>query len=343
MKQLAFYFLIILILLISSCSRSGDQDTLFDFGIPDYINEKIDEPKYNLTTNKGVALGKKLFFDPILSSSNNISCASCHMPSKSFSDGIAQRTSSLSGNRLLRNSPALHNVGFVDSLFWDGGAPNLEFLNSGPIAHEDEMAQDLGALVMKLNEHPEYPSLFKETFEVENFKFYEVSNALSQYMRSLTSFNSKYDQVKRGEATFTAAEQAGYNLYKAQCASCHTEGLFTDNFYHNNGLDSSYKNDTLFGIEKGRFRITFDSLDIGKYKTPNLRNLSFTAPYMHDGRFKTLEEVISHYNNAIKKSPTLDRRLVPKGEKKLSKEDINSLLAFLQTLNDYQFTRNHAK
>ena len=346
MRQVAIFSILLVVAVITSCSSTEDDGGLFKFEIPEYISQSIAQPDYSLATEKGVELGKKLFFDPVLSANNKVSCASCHLPSKSFSDGIAKRTSSTSGNRLMRNSPALHNVGFVDSLFWDGGAPNLEFLNSGPIAHEDEMAQDLGLLAKKLNAHPEYPALFKEAFGVDEFKFYEVSNALSQYMRSLTSFNSRYDKVKRGEAAFTEQEQDGYEIYKTHCASCHTEGLFTDNLYHNNGLDSVYSNDTLFGIEKGRFRITFDSLDMGKYKTPNLRNLAYTAPYMHDGRFETLEEVLAHYNGGIKKSPTLDRRLkelLNENGLSLSNEKITSLIAFLNTLNDDEFVKYHTQ
>lgn len=336
-----FLILTFALFVFTACNQQAKTD-YFEFDIPSHI-EPFNQPTYNKATVKGVALGKKLFFDPILSGNNSVSCASCHQPNLAFSDGIALRKSAISGNMAIRNTPALFNLGFMDHLFWDGGVPNLEFLSAGPIGHADEMNQNLKVLEKELNASSEYKILFRDAFGIDSIEFSNVGNALAQYQRSLISFNAKYDRV--GVDGFNGDEKAGYQLYKTLCSSCHTDGLFTDNSFHNNGIDSVFENDTVFGINKGRFRITKDSADMGLYKTPSLRNLGFTAPYMHDGRFKTLEDVLGHYSKVIKKSRTLDTRFSQPNFNKLlnlTKNEKLHILTFLNSLNDTSFIKNSA-
>ncbi|MBI1185057.1 cytochrome-c peroxidase [bacterium] len=335
---------VLLLASLFGCGGKQADDASFNYNIPAYI-KPFAEPEYNKATQKGVALGRALFYDKNLSAAGTVSCASCHIQQKSFSDGLPQRQSELSGNKLMRNAPALINLGWMEGYFWDGGAPNLEFLNTGPLTSHDEMGQDLRQLVVLLQKDKQYQHMFMEAFGKDSIEFSDVSNALSQFSRSLISFGSAYDQWKSGGKELSEEAMKGYTLYKEHCSTCHTEGLFTDNSYHNNGLDSAFANDTLFGIEKGRYRITRRAEDMGKFKTPTLRNLSFTAPYMHDGRFANLQEVLQHYSGDLHQSATLDAAL--KGEDgslgiDLSEADKMALTAFLEALTDYDFVENPA-
>mgnify|MGYP003880735281 FL=1 len=317
----------------------------YPFNIPDGI-PSFREPSYNKVSKAGFELGRKLFYDPILSGNNKVSCATCHVQSLAFADGKSLRTSDVSGVELGRTVPTLINIAWADGLFWDGGVPNLEFLMQAPIEHPDEMNQNLMELEKELNDHALYPMLFKEAFGTDTVAFPDVSNALSQFVRALLSFNSPYDAfIKEGPTALNAQEKTGYDVYKKNCASCHSEGLFTDNDYHNNGIDSVYDFDTLLGMYKGRFRITLDSADFGLYKTPTLRNIALSAPYMHDGRFATLEEVLDHYEKGVKGSNTLDARLRGKEGKngiQFEKGEKEALLAFLKSLTDQAFVTNEA-
>ncbi len=269
--------------------------------------------------------GKKLFFDARLSRDKDLSCASCHVPSLAFSDGKALRTSKR-GRQLDRNAPALFNLAWMDKgLFWDGGARTLERLALAPLTHPDEMGMDVQKLPQKLRATGDY----SDTISLQG-----ILVALADYQRSLTSFSAKYDRVKAGKESFSEKEEQGYILYQQHCAACHAEGLFTDNDFHNNGLNAAFPTEAEHP-EQGRFRITLDSADMGKFKTPSLRNLSFTAPYMHEGRFRSLEAVLEHYQSGIQPSKTLDERL--QRPIFLSEAERMALLAFLRTLNDSSF------
>lgn len=316
-------------------------EPVYGFEIP-LNQEPFEQPAYNVATVEGVALGRKLFYDPMLSGNNQISCATCHQQSRAFSDGLSLRAETPSGNPLERHVPALINLGWTSKLFWDGGVPNLEFLATAPIKHPDEMDQDLIELNRELNDHHEYPELFRSVFETDRIESSHVSYALAQFLRSLTSFDSPYDRSQHSNEALSPSEAKGYVLFKQHCGSCHTEGLFTDNGFHNNGLDSIFVDDTLFGLVKGRFRITRDSADMGKFKTPTLRNVGLTAPYMHDGRFSTLTEVLNHYRYDIKKSSYTDDFLMRNYTKfqEISDEEIAYLLAFLKTITDSTFINN---
>lgn len=295
----------------------------------------------NPLTAAGVALGEKLFFDPMLSGNNQVSCATCHIPELAFSDGIALSSKGISGKSLMRHVPALINLAWADNgLFWDGGSKNLESQAFAPLAHEDEMFQDLMLLEQELTKNTQYSQLFKEAFNQE-ISSNLVMQALAQYQRTLVFAESTYDQYVRGEdeVLLNALEQDGYTIYLNKCAQCHASDLFTDNAYHNNGLDASFDNTDHDELFLGRFRVNRNLEDLGAYKTPTLRNVMITAPYMHDGRFETLEEVLEFYNSGVQDSEFLDPILKSENQVgiALSAQDKKALLAFLNTLTDTQF------
>ncbi|GLU55361.1 cytochrome-c peroxidase [Dyadobacter frigoris] len=332
----------ILINILPACSRNENvsEPQVFHLAVPEHFPQPAADTE-NPATSEGVALGKELFFDTRLSADNNISCASCHLQSKAFSDGVALSSAGVSHTTLLRHTPALFNLAWADNgLFWDGGSSNLESQAFGPLTAHDEMGQDLLQLVAELNAVPLYVKRFKTVFN-EEIKPQNIVKALAQFERSLISANSKYDNYKLGKsgATLSPLELKGMELVRSKCQGCHAGELFTDFSYHNNGIDSDFTNTDHEGIYQGRYRISYDVSDLGSFKTPSLRNLALTAPYMHDGRFATLQVVIDHYSENIRYSQTLDPLLTQKGMK-LSKEEKEAILAFLSTLTDYTFTGN---
>lgn len=312
---------------------------------------RIKPSTQNPLTVEGVALGKKLFYDNILSSDNTISCASCHQPSLSFSD--SKKISFGVSNRLgTRNAMPLFNLAWVEEppisnktnhrLLWDGRVPDLENQVLAPLEDHNEMNQNLAELELELRNHPEYPALFKKAFGTDSITTRLVMFAIAQFERTLISGNAKFDKVKRGEAILTDSELRGLDLFtteRGDCFHCHGNDrspFFTNFQFNNNGLDS-------LPIDKGLGAITGKAEDMGLFKTPSLRNLSFTAPYMHDGRFATIEEVIEFYNSGTKAGPTTDVNIIknhPKGGLNLSPQDKLDLIAFLKTLDDYDFVTN---
>ncbi|MEL6538532.1 MAG: cytochrome c peroxidase [Bacteroidota bacterium] len=292
-------------------------------------------PERNPMTVEGVALGRKLFFDDGLSQPRGVSCMSCHRPGMAFTDGLPVSQSGVSGKPLLRNSPTLINLAWEQSFFWDGGATNLESQAYGPLQHPDEMNnEDLKKLEAYVQQHPEYPPMFRAAFGADaKLDNVEVVRALAQYQRTLVSFNTPWDRHQAGEeGALSDLALQGWEVFQQQCQTCHTPPFFTDHSYHNNGLDAEFPADHE-QVYMGRYRITLDSADLGKFKTPTLRNIARTDPYMHDGRFDSLEEVLDHYTQSLQTSSTMDPAL---GEGiALSEEDREALLAFLKEgLND---------
>lgn len=296
----------------------------------------------NPVTKGGVALGRKLFFDSRLSGNNQISCATCHRPEKAFSDGMVFSNEGITGTPLHRHTPSLMNMAWMNNgLFWDGGSTNLESQAFAPLAAADEMHQNLAELMAELKDVPEYVRLFSQVFP-EGITQANVVKALAQFQRSLISAGSRYDKYVRQEAggVLSAAELRGREIVRQKCQGCHAGELFTDNEYHNNGLDEHFDAGPLEGLYLGRGRITYLPADEGKYKTPTLRNLAFTAPYMHDGRFADLGTVLNHYSEGTRSSATLDVRLKPAPSISgipLTVSEKDDILAFLQTLSDSTF------
>lgn len=291
----------------------------------------------NPVTEAGFQLGRKLFYDPIFSRDSTVSCGSCHIQTSAFthhghdvSHGIDDRLGD-------RNSPPIMNLAWSKFFFWDGGVFNLDLQPIAPIENPVEMDEKMSNVLTKLRRSKHYPAQFKQVFGSDQITTALVLKALSQFMVSCVSANSKYDKVVRKEgAVFSEQEAAGFELFKAKCATCHSSELFTDNKFHNNGLTPSLRSDS------GRYRITLNEADWYAFKTPSLRNIMKTAPYMHDGRFITIDAVLEHYSAGVKDMPTLDP-LLKSGSTigiALNATEKEALKAFLNTLTDESFLKD---
>jgi cytochrome c peroxidase len=341
-----YIFSFLLILLFACDKNDGNplpENADFQVEIPSNFPE-LEFSNLNPLSKEGIELGRMLFYDPILSGDNRIACATCHDHRKAFTDALALSDRGISGNALLRHSPALQNLAWMQGLFWDGGSLNLESLSLGPLSHPDEMGQSVTELVDELNAIPIYRDKVNRVFGAPKIELTHILHGLAQFQRVLVSSDSKYDKYTREEdgVVLSEIELKGLSLYKEKCSSCHKNDLFTDNLYHNNGIDSSWNDISDEYIFTGRFRITNDSADLGKFKTPSLRNVGLTAPYMHDGRFNTLREVLDHYDNGVKISNSLDSNLVGAGYIgiELTEDEKDNLIAFLMTLSDFEFISN---
>ena len=296
----------------------------------------IDNPQ----TVEGIALGKKLFFDPILSINNTIACVDCHAPENAFtdSDKFSDGVDGIFGNR---NSMPLFNLAwnYDEKFFWDGNTFSLEHLAFVPVTDPFEMKSNWADVESKLQQNAEYPSLFEKAFGASNIDSSLVTKAIAQFERTLISANSKFDKFLLGELNLSPEELNGFNVFmdeaKGDCFHCHGSDknpLWTDNIFHNNGLDETF-------ADLGLGAVTGDPADNGKFKSPSLRNLEFTAPYMHDGRFASLDDVINHYSQGLKNSSTIDplMKKVDQGGVGLTDKDKADLKAFLLSLSDYDF------
>ncbi len=319
-----------------SCHPREEEVAVYSIEQPPHFPKPI-IPEANPMRAEVVDLGKKLFFDTQLSSDNSISCASCHMPENAFSDKGKAFSLGVTGQNGHRNSSALFNKAWEKALFWDGGANSLENQALAPITDHLEMNMDLALLEKQLTADAAYQKLFKSVFGKNEVKEREITMALAQYQRTLVSAGSRYDKYLLGKTALTAEELAGEKLVELKCASCHSGVLFTDQQYYNIGLDAELPDyPELDDPNWGRARITLDYVnDKAKYRTPTLRNLAFTAPYMHDGRFATLNEVLDFFVSGVKKSPTLTPVLG--NGIVLSQIEKDQIILFLNTLNDYDF------
>jgi cytochrome c peroxidase len=361
MRQI--YAFIVCLIVLFSCKKEVEQDsppainpiptdtgsgvytpTPYKLNLPSWF-PAMPIPKENPLTVEGVALGKKLFNDKLLSANNTISCGSCHQQEYAFSDNKKFSTG-INDAVGIRNSMPLFNLAWAANKFfphrfmWDGAAPDLENQVLAPLANPIEMDQDLAQLERKLQAHPDYPKLFKQAFGIDTVRIKYVMYAIAQFERTLISSNSKYDLYKVGKANLTAEEWRGFNVFlnidKAGCVHCHGDDVspfFTNFEFENNGLDS-------IPTDLGLFVITGKPEDKGKFKVPSLRNLKYTAPYMHDGRFNTLEEVVEFYNTGVKQGETTNADLkmhARQGGLHLTTREKSDLVAFLNTLNDEAF------
>jgi cytochrome c peroxidase len=311
---------------------SKSQFTPIYFKVPQGWPKPHYDFKKNPLTEEGFELGRKLFYDPILSRDNTISCSSCHLQATGFTHVDHDLSHGIDGKIGTRNSLALMNLAWSKDLMWDGGVNHLEVQPLNPITSPLEMDETLENVVQKLQQTQDYPSLFERAFGTSKITGQFTLKALSQFVVMLQSSNSKYDQVVQKEAQFSEQEQKGYDLFKIHCASCHQEPLFTNNKFEYNGLsvDPSLN-------DFGRMKMTGRKEDSLRFKVPTLRNIQFTFPYMHDGRYKTLTEVVKHYNTLS------HNNLLPKELSKpmnLSDNDRVDMVAFLKTLTDTEFLFN---
>lgn len=294
-------------------------------------------PENNPMTVEGVTLGEKLFKDPILSANNTQACISCHQQNKSFSDPN-QFSTGIDNIQGTRNASALINIGWNSHLNWDGSSLTLEAQAFEPVTNPIEMHDTWPNVENKLNENDEYKQLFKQAFNIDYIDSNHVVMALAQFERTLISANSKFDRYIRGEDQLTSSELSGYAIFnseKGDCFHCHGTQMFMDNSFHNNGLDTEPF------LDLGLAEVSKEASDNGKFKTPTLRNIEFTAPYMHDGRFTSLEEVIEHYNSGGNYSSTIDPLMKKLGiGLQLTNQEKQDLIAFLKTLSDNNFIGN---
>lgn len=295
------------------------------------------EPVYhyqnNPLTKAGFALGRQLFYDPILSQDGTISCGSCHKQFAAFADVEHTVSHGLAGQLGTRNTPALTNLRWNPAFFWDGGVNHLELVPLAPLTNPVEMGEDLSYVIRKLNRDPTYVAAFKRVFRQDSINSQQLLRALAQFTGELISTDSPYDQYQQGQTeALTADQKQGLLVFEVKCRTCHPPGLFTDHSFRNNGLDAAFTKDA------GRNLITENPADAGKFKVPSLRNVAVTAPYMHDGRFQTLAQVLEHYSSKVKRSASLDPVLDGTNPGiALSAPEKLQLLAFLTALTDKKF------
>ena len=321
-----------------SCTLAGKETGPSGlFSVP----EGFPQPVYNLMANPvtedGFLLGKKLFFDGRLSRDGTISCGECHNQANSFTHHGHGFSHGIDGKEGFRNAQPIVNVAWQNSFFWDGGVFNLDLFAIAPIENPVEMDEKFPNVIEKLKKSEDYPKLFKKAFGTEEVTSERFLKALSQYMLSLVSANSRYDQYLAGKARLTETEMKGLALFKEKgCNTCHSGILFTDHSFRSNGLGAEYTGDL------GRFRITENESDKNKFKVPTLRNIEVTYPYMHDGRFRNLEGVLEHYADGVQGVDNLDPALKkgPKPGIALTKEEQGQIIAFLKTLTDTEFLNN---
>jgi len=339
----------------AGCSKRRPTPTpLTDFSAP-FVFGRFNVPADNPLTRESIELGRRLFYDPRLSANGKVSCSTCHIQRLAFTDG---RTTGVgvSGKPLAFNSMSLANLMWgPQRFFWNGRVASLEEQVLTPLQHADEMAQDLGRLVKQLAADARYRELFEEAYgEISSAA---ITRALASFERTLISCNSRYDQFLRGEITLEPQEELGRKLFMAHpdvkvtlrganCIDCHSQFLTSGSSarydgFSNNGLDDEAH------LQPGLQALTGNPAHRGLFKVPSLRNIALTAPYMHDGRFKTLAEVLDHYDSGIKKSSTLSAVVVEADNKAaaagaqislhLTSEEKAAIIAFLHTLTDRDF------
>jgi cytochrome c peroxidase len=290
-------------------------------------------PRDNPQSTDKTELGRQLFHDKRLSADDTISCSNCHIQKFAFSNAPNRVSTGIRGQKGTRNAPGLGNIGYRRSWFWEGGAKSLELQAMGPITAHDEMGMEPDVLVRKLKSVPAYVEHFARVFP-DGITMLNITRALASFERTLVTDNSPWDRYRQGdEKALSAAALRGMDLFfgeKGDCFHCHNGFNFTDEQLHNTGVHEVYK-------DEGLARITKNPADVGKFKTPSLRNLAMTAPYLHDGSMKTLQDVLNHYNKGGQANENADLLMRPLG---LSKQDMNDLIMFLNALSDTKFTTN---
>ncbi|WP_197076691.1 cytochrome-c peroxidase [Hymenobacter terrenus] len=330
---------------------SGPGPTAYNLKIPDNFPNPLPVPANNPLTEEGVALGRQLFYETALSVNSEVACSSCHRQELAFTDGLA-RAVGVNGAVSPRSSMSLANLLWEPKLTWDGAVTTLESQARIPIEKPVEMHQSLAVGVARLQLLPKYPPLFNKAFGSSTITEENILKALAQFERTLISGNSRYDQFRRGDRTaLSSYEQQGLVLFSTHptgtlrggnCSDCHSGDLQTNHTFSNNGLDRAF-------LDLGLGALTGQPTDNGKFRVPTLRNIALTAPYMHDGRFSTLEEVVSHYNeHVVLNSPNIDPLMLnttndPRQTSftlDLTTDEKAKIVAFMRTLTDDTFIKD---
>ena len=325
LKQSTGCALLFIFILVGCQKFSVEQTNPSKLVIPNGF-PNVDFPEGNAFSNARWELGKRLFFDPILSIDSSISCGSCHKPSIAFSDDVAL-SPGVFNRPGVRNSPTLANVAYHPYFLREGSVPTLEMQVLVPIQEHNEFNHNIVNIAEQLNWQPSYVSQSKEAYDRVPDAFV-ITRALATFQRTLLSGNSRYDQFLNGNpSALSDAEKRGKDLFfssKTNCTACHGGFNFTEYSFENNGIYATY-------TDEGRMRFTNDSADFARFKTPTLRNIEFTSPYMFDGSITTLEEIVDHYNSGGKAFPNKSPEIVPLG---LSANEKADLVAFLKSLSD---------
>lgn len=328
-------FLGIFLMLLVGCSQDetyGPQSSFSGFVAPVHFPEPIyDNPK-NPVTYDGFQLGRKLFYDKNLSADGSVSCGSCHAQTHAFADHNTSLSRGIYGRLGKRNSPPIFNLAWNNSFMWDGGINHIETMPVAPLTDTLEMGMEINTILDYLRKDPNYPLLFEKAFGFGVITDQKMLFAMAQFMSAMISDDAKYDHYIQGKLKLNDSERNGLLLFREYCASCHSEPLFTNFEFLNNGFGSLEDHDP------GRARITQNEKDIGKFRVPSLRNIALTYPYMHNGEIRTLEDVLDHYASPIGDSPNVDPRL--SGGVPLSEDDKSNIVLFLHTLTDYKFISN---
>lgn len=351
-KFLPILSFVVLGLAIYSCKKDQVYKSMtpYQLDIPSHF-PAMQIPGDNPMTVEGVELGRYLFYETRLSRDNSISCASCHLQEHGFSDPnkFSQGVDGALGDR---QSMALVNLGWQTSFFWDGRSGTLEEQILEPIPNPVEMHQEWPDAIAKLRLDTKYPRMFRQAFGEEGITKEKVTKSIAQFLRTMISGKSKYDvmyKFQNGLAlspteqtiweNITVQEWAGMDIFqslnKGDCIHCHDGALMHVNLFSNNGLDMTF-------TDEGRYLVTGNPNDRGKFKVPSLRNIEYTAPYMHDGRFNTLDEVTLHYSFGVVNSPTIDPMMefAHQGGVQLDLQERELLKIFLQTFSDEEFLNN---
>jgi cytochrome c peroxidase len=320
-------------ILLLALTGIGAQTLIEKETAPDYFPKAL-KPLPDTQSDKAlIELGRALFYDPILSADGSISCASCHSVYNGFAHSDHRTSHGINDHVGKRNAPALFNLAWQKEFMWDGAVNNLEMQALAPLSHPDEMGSNLATTLNKLNESKLYQELSEAAYGTRVLDSRNFLHALGSFLLNLRSWQSKYDRVKHGQTSFNEQEQRGYALFQSHCNGCHTEPLFFANEFRNNGLavDSILQ-------DSGRVAVSLKTIDRYRFKTPSLRNLSYTYPYMHDGRFDNLNQVLRHYSAPAGNSGNTDE-LIGKGLQ-LNSAERTDLIAFLLCLNDSSFVFN---
>ena len=333
------HLLLFILPLLWSCTDNDDKeyaDIPIRFEVPSNFPPLAYDLQNNPITEKGFELGKKLFYDGRLSSDGTISCGFCHEQQHAFTHHGHTVSQGVNGQTGTRNSPSIQNLGFQNTFMYDGATEHLNLQPIIPITSAIEMNGNFSQIVAMMNADAEYKKLFGLAFPGKPINTENMLKAMGQFLVMVTSSNSRFDKFRRNETggTLTQEEQDGYAIFNQKCASCHATDLFTDNSFRNNGLAvNPLVNDI------GRYRVSLLDEDKYTFKVPSLRNVEKTKPYMHDGRFLTLEAVLNHYSSGIVNSATLDSSLKTNGTLgiPLTPLEKTKIIAFLKTLTDNQY------
>ncbi len=324
-------FIVLFVWTMDACRKNKLELTAYPVAVPAHF-PATDYYQRTPIYKEGFELGRRLFYDKRFSKDGTISCGSCHEQVAAFGTYNHDLSHGVNGEHGIRNAMSLFNLAWQTSFGWDGKYTAIEDVYTAHINSSIEFGENMTGIINKLKTDSRYPQQFAKMFGSTEINQQRIYAALTQFISAFISTNTKYDSVKQGLASFTVSEQTGYTVFLSKCNSCHTEPLFTNNSYRNNGLSVTTLNDF------GRMRVTNNKTDSLKFRVPSLRNLFKSYPFMHDGRFVAFSQVLDHYQTGVQQSATLDPLL--SSSISLSTTERTALIDFFRTLTDNNLTGN---